>query len=344
VVPRFDIEEIKRRNPLEDVATQLGWKIDRHHMARCPFPGHEDTNPSCQVYPDEGRFWCHGPCQRGGDVIDLVALTQGMAKGDAITWLAQRAGMQPGQPAPPRPQPKLTSPPKSVATNPPPELQEFLSRTHDLEGEGLAYLEGRGISKEVAERLGVRFVPRDGQVVTAMFRRQKQAEVAGVSAFYVYEKLGIPYLVFPYYQGDHVTYIKTRCLPTEDAAQQEGLTGDRYRNTRGRIPCPYNVNRLRDPTIGRIFVAEGEMDTLTLETAGFPAVGVPGAGNFRKEWADLFGEVDVYLAMDPDKAGEAGMTNIAAAFGDRGRQVYRVPLPAGQDVNEFFGRRKHDEE
>ena len=339
-MPRYEIEEVKRRNPIEQVAAHLGIEIGRSHKARCPAPNHPDESPSAHFYLKDGTFHCFG-CGAHGDAIDLVMITQGMDKGEAITWLAQRAGMAPGQPAAPRPRPKPPPPkPAPVATEPHPLLAEFLSRARPLEGECLSYLEGRGIPADLAALFGIRCLPADAKVVTGFYRERDKAEIeaAGVGAFYAFEKVGLPYLVFPYHQGGRVVYLKARCLVTEEQATEAGI-GQRFRNTGGTIPCPYNGDRLSDPQVYRVFVAEGEIDTLTLEAHGYPAVGVPGAGNFREEWADPFAQVDVYLAMDPDQAGEAGMGKIAAAFADRGRAVRRLPLPAGQDVNEFFGRR-----
>ncbi|MBI1833365.1 MAG: hypothetical protein HYR90_00920 [Candidatus Andersenbacteria bacterium] len=42
----------------------------RTFKGRCPF--HRDKTPSFFVYPEEGRWWCFGACNEGGDAIDFV--------------------------------------------------------------------------------------------------------------------------------------------------------------------------------------------------------------------------------------------------------------------------------
>ena len=43
----------------------------------CPFPDHDDRNPSCHYYPDSETIYCHG-CRRGGDVFACKGLVDGI--------------------------------------------------------------------------------------------------------------------------------------------------------------------------------------------------------------------------------------------------------------------------
>ena len=49
------------------------------HAGRCPYPDHEDKNPSFYVYP-EGRYFCYG-CGRHADVVDLWSFIKGLKPG-----------------------------------------------------------------------------------------------------------------------------------------------------------------------------------------------------------------------------------------------------------------------
>jgi hypothetical protein len=57
--------------PTVYVAALTGQVVGRDGKIHCPFPDHEDSDPSFHVYPtaDEG-VWCFG-CGRGGSIIDL---------------------------------------------------------------------------------------------------------------------------------------------------------------------------------------------------------------------------------------------------------------------------------
>jgi hypothetical protein len=71
----------------------------------------------------------------------------------------------------------------------------------------------------------------------------------------------------------------------------------------------------RDGVIGRGFViiVEGESDCWTLWHRGFPAIGLPGAANFRSErdaaWFD--GIPEIYALKEPDIGGEAMLKRLA---------------------------------
>ncbi|MDQ3302563.1 MAG: CHC2 zinc finger domain-containing protein, partial [Actinomycetota bacterium] len=59
---------------------------------RCPYPDHEDKDPSFYLYPDR-RFHCYG-CGRHGDVVDFWAVVKGLRPGiEAALDLAQEYGI-----------------------------------------------------------------------------------------------------------------------------------------------------------------------------------------------------------------------------------------------------------
>ena len=55
--------------------------------ARCPFPGHEDKNPSFSFNLKTGSFRCFGCGQNGGDVLDFHMKRYGLGFKDAAKEL-----------------------------------------------------------------------------------------------------------------------------------------------------------------------------------------------------------------------------------------------------------------
>ena len=94
----------------------------------------------------------------------------------------------------------------------------------------------------------------------------------------------------------------------------------------------------------KVLVCEGESDTWTALSAGFAAVGVPGAQNFKTAWVEAFrpfadagGRSRVYLVPDADKAGQEGSRIIAGLFLKAGLPVpLKLTIPAGKDLNEYM--------
>ena len=115
---------------------------------------------------------------------------------------------------------------------------------------------------------------------------------------------------------------------------------DRFRNTGGANPLPYNADALLDAkaTGAPIFICEGATDTLAVAQSGRLVVGIVGTGGFKAAWLPYFADLVVYLALDADEAGQkaaVAMTQVFIAAGHRPPKV--VKLPAGfKDVNEFF--------
>lgn len=107
----------------------------------------------------------------------------------------------------------------------------------------------------------------------------------------------------------------------------------KYRGPKGAPAHLYNPLGL-GPNTDEVWIAEGEFDTLSLIVAGADAVGVLGAGNFRAEWALLFSEAYIVLALDPDDAGEKSMDKLAALW--PAGQVSRFDPSPYEDINDWL--------
>lgn len=73
--------------------TQLSKKADGTYVGICPF--HRDSHPSLQVWPKEGRAYCHSPscrAHRRCDVITCAEFAMGVSTQEAIRILAQELG------------------------------------------------------------------------------------------------------------------------------------------------------------------------------------------------------------------------------------------------------------
>jgi len=84
------------------------------------------------------------------------------------------------------------------------------------------------------------------------------------------------------------------------------LSGDRFRQPKGTALKPYGLWMLEKAReLGYIVLVEGETDTAALTGAGIPALGIPGAGNWKSEWAEyLEGIGSIYVWQEPGKAGQ----------------------------------------
>lgn len=112
--------------------------------------------------------------------------------------------------------------------------------------------------------------------------------------------LSIPYVRFPTPDRWIVVSIRFRCI-------REGCTHDyhgKYNSLPGDSPRLYNTRALTVET-QIVALCEGELDTISAELAGIPAVGVSGAEAWKPHFADtLLGYKEVVVLADGDDAGK----------------------------------------
>lgn len=132
--------------------------------------------------------------------------------------------------------------------------------------------------------------------------------------------LAIPYMRWSQWRGWSVASIRFRRL---DGSNPKYLTvaGDRARL--------YNTHALTRPSKD-ISITEGEIDAITAELAGLPAVGVPGAQTWKHYFCELFlGYRHVNILADGDEAGLSFAKQVAKSLPN----ARIIPMPDGMDVN-----------
>lgn len=87
------LEQIRAACPMETIAGNYVNLIrrGRHYVCNCPF--HSEKSPSCTIFPETQSFYCFG-CGAGGDVITWVRRMDNLEFTDAVKQLAERCGLQ----------------------------------------------------------------------------------------------------------------------------------------------------------------------------------------------------------------------------------------------------------
>lgn len=213
--------------------------------------------------------------------------------------------------------------------NPAPGLKALLELAAPVRGKAAAWLKSRRIFKRTWDSRGLRVVEDYRTLSDGLRRRfpmtQLQAwglfNAAGNLRYYRHT------LLLPYFDHGEPVYLQARALDPEVTPKELSLAGP--------IRLPYNAHLL-DGTPGRLYLCEGVIDTLTLLEAGFPAVGVPGAANFKPSWVERFREKNVFVAFDADAAGEAGAAKVIALLAKSGVEAHRLRIPPGKDINDWM--------
>jgi len=143
---------------------------------------------------------------------------------------------------------------------------------------------------------------------------------------------GVPRVLIPYMTETGET--------TATRIRGASGSGDKFRWSTGAKLIPYGLWMLpeyRNGDVKKLVIVEGESDTHTLWQHEIPALGIPGATTFKKEWVPYLERFDLYLYEDPDEAGknfvEKICTNLLSS--DWQGQVYRVQLQGYKDPSEL---------
>jgi hypothetical protein len=262
-------EAVKGReaNVLEALGVNWTPRGKTKHI-RCPYPDHDDENPSWRW--DDKRKVAFCTCigsraseKRAHDIFSVVRALKGIGFEAAKIQVAEMIGRQ-----------------------------DLIRCRHDRKtGGGGAGTPGRiaatpqrpvGCTLEAyakAKRLPVPFLKSLGLT----------------DIFY----LSAPAVKIPYFDSAGAE------LAVRFRIALEG--NDKFRWRKESKPLLYGLNRIGDArTAKNITIVEGESDCHTMWNAGFPAIGLPGAGNWNEERdASLFDGIEmIYVVIEPDKGGE----------------------------------------
>lgn len=345
MIPQDYIQEVVRRNDIEDVVqsyVQLR-RRGRTCTGLCPF--HTEKTPSFVVYPETQSFYCFG-CGAGGDVITFIKKISNLEYVEAVKLLASRAGM----PMPNEEDKAGEMRRKVLAINrdaaryfydqlnkPTPEAalaREYWRRRRGLSddtirrfGLGYApdsysdllhYLKGRGYNEEELLESGLVRRSEKGNLYN-LFRHRMITPIidlrGNVIAFggRVLDDSKPKYINSP----ETVVYKKSRTL--------------------------FALNIAKRSTSRRYILCEGYMDVISMHQAGFDTAVCACGTALTPEQVKLIGEYadEVILSYDSDEAGQKAAARSLELFAPSPARVSVLNIPGAKDPDEFikkFGR------
>ena len=113
--------------------------------------------------------------------------------------------------------------------------------------------------------------------------------------------------------------------------------GPKYRYEKGSNTALFNAQTLQyvekdEP----IFICEGELDCLLLNSKGQHAVtSTGGSGTFKKEWSAFFEDKNIFIVFDKDDAGYKGAMK-AQGIVPHAQVIYLPEDMEGNDVTDYF--------
>lgn len=113
--------------------------------------------------------------------------------------------------------------------------------------------------------------------------------------------------------------------------------GPKYRYEKGSTVALYNAHSLKEVVGDQpVFVCEGELDALLLNSKGQHAVtSTGGSGTFKKEWATYFEGKNVFIVFDRDEAGYKGAMKTQGIL-PFAKTIILPDTFTGNDITDYF--------
>ena len=185
-------------------------------------------------------------------------------------------------------------------------------------GDAEEWLEGRGLSLEFAASRGL------GVVRNALPGHEPATG----------------YLAIPYLTRTGPVNFNFRCIQDHNCKEITGHS--KYYRRKGSPVNLYGVQSIAWAT-DWIMVTEGEIDALTWQQIGVPALAVPGAENWKDYWGNLLEDFSrVYLAEDGDNAGKDLWIAMSEHIDQSNTMVVRMRMPDGEDSNSMYLKQGKD--
>jgi DNA primase len=336
------IEEVKIKT---DIVTIIGERIElkkagRNFKSTCPF--HGEKTPSFMVSPELQIFKCFG-CGEAGDVFAFLEKFEGMEFGEALRFLAERAGVklkrtQFGESSEKE---KLIEINTQVV-----RFYNYLLLEHPVGAKALEYLEKqRGIKKETIKEFNLGFSPENSYALKKFLVDKKKflpidIEKAGVGIARgnnLYDRFN-GRVVFPLFdhRGNPIGFAG-RVLPWDKRE-----TG-KYINS-PETPLYHKSSVLYGLNITRSFikkkkvaiVVEGELDLISSWQAGIKNVVAIKGSALTEEQVKLLSRFaqKFILALDSDMAGDSAARRGIKVASDIGTEVKVATITGFKDPDE----------
>jgi DNA primase len=330
LIPEDKIAEIRDRT---DIVQVIGEYVSLkrsgvNHKGLCPF--HSEKSPSFNVNAQKQFFHCFG-CGKSGDVYSFLTEVEGKSFVEVAKELARRAGVD--LPEPPR---SREAEERSRAAE---SERARLVRLHELAAnfytqqlqspageKARAYVEKRGIGKEIAEKFRIGYAPAGWEALARCFEAKKvPIDLAERSGLIRRRDRGDGH--FDTFV-DRVVYALTS--PMGEVIGFGGRVMDpeqqpKYKNSpetliykKGENLFGLHIAKHAIRKTGKALVVEGNFDVMTLHEKGIDYAVAPQGTAITEQQVALLGRFakEVLLMLDADPAGRAATLKVIRLFAD----------------------------
>ncbi|WP_276796029.1 DNA primase [Ruminococcus champanellensis] len=337
-LPDEFIYQLKLANPIDTTMGRYVHLIRSGSNYKCLCPFHSEKTPSCTVYTGTQSFYCFG-CGAGGDVITFTKQIENLDTYEAIKLLAERGGLEMPENDLNKDGAKLKL--RILEMNR--ESANFFYRNL-LQGQdkrGLQYAVQRGLTPKAIKKYAIGYAP------AAWDGLMKHLEGLGFTR----EEMLSAGLIRQNARGCFDFFRERVMFPIIDLRGNviafggrliEG-EGPKYLNS-GDTPVfkksrnLFSLNFAKNANVKQLILAEGYMDVIAINQAGFEQVVATLGTALTAEQARIMAQyaTEVVLCYDSDSAGQNATHRAINLLSEAGLHTRILKVQDAKDPDEYI--------
>ena len=337
-LPDEFIYQLKLANPIDTTMGRYVHLIRSGSNYKCLCPFHSEKTPSCTVYTGTQSFYCFG-CGAGGDVITFTKQIENLDTYEAIKLLAERGGLEMPENDLNKDGAKLKL--RILEMNR--EAANFFYRNL-LQGQdkrGLQYAVQRGLTPKAIKKYAIGYAP------AAWDGLMKHLEGLGFTR----EEMLSAGLIRQSARGCFDFFRERVMFPIIDLRGNviafggrliEG-EGPKYLNS-GDTPVfkksrnLFSLNFAKNANVKHLILAEGYMDVIAINQAGFEQVVATLGTALTAEQARIMAQyaTEVVLCYDSDSAGQNATHRAINLLSEAGLHTRILKVQDAKDPDEYI--------
>jgi DNA primase len=310
-------------------------KSGQNFTGLCPF--HGEKTPSFAVHPVKQIFHCFG-CGKGGDVFSFVMEMEKCQFPEAVRIVAEKCGIALPRPKERTPEERKENQQRAVLVEMHREAQGYFVKQLETTAEGKAaraYLEDRGLDKEIIARFGIGYAPSGGDTLLRHLKPKYSEKLLAESGLVSRDQNGTRLfdrfrrrITFPISnESGKIVAFGCRALGDDQPKYLNSPETPIY----SKSNVLYHLDRAKDALRRQDFavLVEGYMDAIAVARAGISNVVASCGTSLAEPQIKLLRRFTkrVIVNYDPDSAGQAATERSVSLLLEHEFEVKVLALP-----------------
>src|SRR5580693_3720442 len=319
-------------------------KSGQNFSGLCPF--HQEKSPSFAVHPVKQIYHCFG-CGKGGDVFQFVMELEKSTFPEAVRTVAEKCGIAIPKPRERSPEERKENQQRSALVEMHREAAAFFARQLHESSEGkvaYAYLEDRGLNRDVITRFGLGFAPSAGDALLRFLKQKYPEKLLEVSGIVSRDQNGNRFydrfrrrIMFPIAnEAGKVIAFGGRAMGDDMPKYMNSPETPIY----SKSNVLYHLDRAKESLRQSDFavLVEGYMDAIAVARAGVGNVVASCGTRLAEPQTKLLARFTrrIVVNYDPDTAGQAATERSLVLLLEKEFDVRVLALPGGADPDKFI--------